>query len=102
MTAPATPARFGSGKSVRRVEDLDLLTGRDRFADNFSLPGQGYLAFLRSPHAHAKIAAIDASAARAMPGVAAIVTGADLVQAGVRPLVQSADFKRPGGKPTAG
>ena len=102
MTAHAHSARFGSGKSVRRVEDVDLMTGRDRFADNFSLPGQGYLAFLRSPHAHAKIAAIDAAAAKSMPGVVAVVTGADLVHAGVRPLVQSADFKRPGGKPTAG
>ena len=39
--------RFGSGHAVRRVEDDDLLTGRDRFADNFSLPGQAHLAFVR-------------------------------------------------------
>jgi carbon-monoxide dehydrogenase large subunit len=101
MTAHSITARFGSGKSVRRVEDDDLLSGRDRFADNFSLPGQGYLAFVRSPHAHAKIVAVDASSAQAMPGVVAIVTGADLAQAGVKPLVQSADFKRANGQPTA-
>jgi aerobic carbon-monoxide dehydrogenase large subunit len=101
MTAHSLTARFGSGKSVRRVEDDDLLTGRDRFADNFSLPGQAHLAFVRSPHAHAKILSIDASAASAMPGVVLIVTGAELAQAGVRPLVQSADFKRANGNPTA-
>ncbi|MFO1304078.1 MAG: xanthine dehydrogenase family protein molybdopterin-binding subunit [Burkholderiales bacterium] len=101
MTAHTQTTRFGSGKAVRRVEDAELLTGRDRFADNFSLPGQGCLAFLRSPHAHARIVSIDAAAARAMPGVAAIVTGATLAQAGVKPLVQSADFKRANGEPTA-
>jgi carbon-monoxide dehydrogenase large subunit len=94
-------ARFGSGKSVRRIEDDALLTGRDQFADNFSLPGQATLLFLRSPHPHARIAALDTTAARALPGVLAIVTGADLVQAGVKPLVQSADFKRPDRSPTA-
>ena len=101
MTAHTLTARFGSGKSVRRVEDDDLLTGRDRFADNFSLPGQCHLAFVRSPHAHARILSIDASSAKAMEGVVAIVTGAELAQAGVKPLVQSADFKRANGQPTA-
>jgi carbon-monoxide dehydrogenase large subunit len=94
-------ARFGSGKSVRRVEDDSLLTGRDQFADNFSLPGQAALLFLRSPHPHARIVALDITAARALPGVLAIVTGRDLVKAGVKPLVQSADFKRHDRSPTA-
>ena len=98
MTAHTHSTRFGSGKSVRRVEDDALLTGRDRFADNFSLPGQGHLAFVRSPHAHATIASIDTSAAKTMPGVVAVITGADLAQAGVKPLVQSADFKRANGE----
>ncbi|MEO8485716.1 MAG: xanthine dehydrogenase family protein molybdopterin-binding subunit [Betaproteobacteria bacterium] len=94
-------ARFGSGRAVRRVEDDALLTGRGLFADDVSLPGQAVLAFLRSPHPHARIASLDATAARAMPGVVAILTGADLVAAGVRPLVQSADFKRADGSKTA-
>ena len=68
MTSSASSSRFGSGRAVRRVEDDTLLTGRDQFADNFSLPGQAHLVFLRSPHAHARIAAIDAAAAKAMPG----------------------------------
>ncbi len=101
MATHSPSIRFGSGKSVRRVEDDALLTGRDQFADNFSLPGQAHLAVLRSPHAHARIGAIEVALARTMPGVLAVVSGADLVQAGVRPLVQSADFKRPDGSRTA-
>jgi carbon-monoxide dehydrogenase large subunit len=94
-------ARFGSGKSVRRVEDQALLTGAGIFADDVSLPGQAYVCFLRSPYPHARIVAIDAAAAAAMPGVVAIVTGADLVAAGVKPLPLSIDFKRGDGSPTA-
>jgi carbon-monoxide dehydrogenase large subunit len=94
-------ARFGSGKSVRRVEDQALLTGAGIFADDVSLPGQAYVCFLRSPYPHARIVAIDAAAAAAMSGVVAIVTGADLVAAGVKPLPLSIDFKRGDGSPTA-
>ncbi|HVJ73610.1 MAG TPA: xanthine dehydrogenase family protein molybdopterin-binding subunit [Casimicrobiaceae bacterium] len=101
MSAPAPAARFGSGKAVKRVEDDALLTGRGRFADDVSLPRQAVLVFLRSPHPHARIASIDTSAARALPGVVAILTGADLVAAKVAPLVQSADFKRADGSKTA-
>ena len=103
MTMPDTrsSARFGSGQSVRRVEDDSLLTGRGLFADNFSLPGQAHLIVLRSPHAHARITLLDVAAARAMPGVRAIVTGADLVAVGVKPMLMSTDFKRPGGGRTA-
>jgi carbon-monoxide dehydrogenase large subunit len=94
-------ARFGSGKSVRRVEDQALLTGAGIFADDVSLPGQAHVCFLRSPYPHARIVAIDAGAATAMSGVVAIVTGADLAAAGVKPLPLSIDFKRSDGSPTA-
>jgi carbon-monoxide dehydrogenase large subunit len=94
-------ARFGSGQAVRRVEDDALLTGRGAFAADFSLPGQAHLVFLRSPHAHARIASIDKEAAAALPGVVAIVTGEDLVRAGVRPLPMSRDVRRPDGGRTA-
>jgi carbon-monoxide dehydrogenase large subunit len=93
--------RFGSGKSVKRVEDDALLTGRGLFADDVALPRQAVLQFLRSPHPHARIASIDVAAARALPGVLAVVTGKDLVGAGVKPLVQSGDFRRADGSPTA-
>jgi carbon-monoxide dehydrogenase large subunit len=101
MSVQAPAARFGSGKSVRRVEDDALLTGRGRFADDVTLPQQAVLVFLRSPHPHARIVSIDAAAARALPGVAVILTGADLAAAKVAPLVQSADFKRADGSKTA-
>jgi carbon-monoxide dehydrogenase large subunit len=94
-------ARFGSGKAVKRVEDDLLLTGRGRFADDVSAPGQLHLHFGRSPHPHARIVAIDASAARAMAGVVAVVAGRDLLRAGVKPIPASVDFRRPDGSPTA-
>ena len=94
-------ARFGSGKAVRRVEDEALLTGKGRFAADVDVPGAAHLAFVRSPHPHARIAAIDTSAAAALPGVIAVFTGHDLVRAGVNPLLLSADFRRADGSPTA-
>jgi len=94
MTRESRYARFGSGKSVRRVEDDALLTGNGVFADDVSAPDQTYVHFLRSPHPHARIGAIDTAGAAAMPGVIAVVTGEDLVRAGVKPLPASADFKR--------
>ena len=103
MTAQSAYSRFGSGKSVRRVEDDSLLTGRDQFADNFSLPGPGATSsFVRSPHAHARIAAIDAAAAdRRCPAWSRSSPATISLRAGVKPIVQSADFKRANGAPTA-
>ncbi len=101
MTAESIQARFGSGKSVRRVEDESLLKGNGLFADDASLPDQALVHFLRSPHPHARIASLDTAAASAMPGVIAILTGDDLVRAGVKPLPSSADFRRSDGSPTA-
>src|SRR5258708_15104382 len=94
-------SRFGSGRSVLRVEDDKLLTGQGSFADDISSQGQVHVCFLRSPHPHARIAGIDTAAAGALPGVIAIVTGEDLVRAGVKPLPSSADFKRADGSPSA-
>src|SRR4051812_26832262 len=65
------------GQPLRRKEDVRLLTGRGRYSDDVSLPGQAYAHVLRSPHAHARIRGIDTAAARAMPGVLAVLTGAD-------------------------
>jgi aerobic carbon-monoxide dehydrogenase large subunit len=101
VTSNSQYARFGSGKAVKRVEDEALLKGAGRFADDVSAPGEAQVSFLRSPHAHARIVAIDTRAAAKMPGVIAIVTGDDLVRDGVKPIVSSADFKRAGGAPAA-
>jgi carbon-monoxide dehydrogenase large subunit len=66
------------GSRVQRNEDERLLTGRALFVDDVELPGMLHAAFLRSPHAHARIRAIDVSAALRREGVAAVYTAADL------------------------
>src|SRR5215475_9344703 len=65
------------GDSVRRKEDLRLVTGRGCYSDDFNFPGQTYAAALRAPHAHALIRRIDTLAARKMPRVIAVLTGED-------------------------
>ena len=65
------------GDSVRRKEDLRLLTGRGCYSDDFNFPGQAYAAVLRAPHAHALIRGINTMPARKMPGVIAVLTGED-------------------------
>ncbi|MBU3738290.1 MAG: xanthine dehydrogenase family protein molybdopterin-binding subunit [Rhodoferax sp.] len=66
------------GESLRRKEDLRFLTGAGQYTDDITQPAQSYAVFVRSPHAHAVITAIDLDAARAMPGVVEIFTGKDL------------------------
>ena len=68
----------GIGAAVRRKEDLRFITGKGQYTDDISRPGETRALFVRSPHAHAKIKAIDATAARTMSGVVAVLTGADL------------------------
>ncbi len=70
------------GQPILRREDERLLRGRGRFVDDHRLPHTAHLALLRSPHAHARIASIDTSAAAKMPGVLGILTGDDWVAAG--------------------
>src|SRR5438270_4081120 len=66
------------GTSIQRVEDNRVLTGRGRYVDDVVLPGMLHAAFLRSPHAHARITRVDTSAAMAMPGVIAVLTAEDM------------------------
>jgi carbon-monoxide dehydrogenase large subunit len=63
-----------------RLEDRRFLTGQGRYIDDIVFPGALHVYFVRSPHAHARILAIEATRARAMSGIVAIVTGQDLVQ----------------------
>jgi CO/xanthine dehydrogenase Mo-binding subunit len=65
------------GQAIPRVEGVDKVTGRARFAADFSLPGTLWATALYSPLAHARIVSIDTTRARAIPGVRAILTGAD-------------------------
>jgi len=99
--APINPARFGSGQSVRRLEDDALLAGAGQYTDDVTLQGQTQLVFVRSPYPHARIVAVDTAAALAMPGVLQVVTGADLVAAGVKPIPGASGFKRADGSPCA-
>jgi 2-furoyl-CoA dehydrogenase large subunit len=66
------------GAPVRRTEDARLLTGGGRYIDDIAAPGAGVAALLRSPHAHARLVHVDASAARAQSGVDAVLTGEDV------------------------
>src|SRR6185503_5920496 len=79
----------GIGKSVPRREDARLLTGRGRYANDFSLPGQAYAFLVRSPHAHASIAAIDVTGAIGGPGVLTVLTGNDAAKDGLHPIPHS-------------
>ncbi len=66
------------GARIARLEDPALLTGRGRFVNDIRLPGMLHAAFVRSPHAHARIRSIDAAPARALPGVRAVLGADDL------------------------
>lgn len=70
--------KFGVGQAATRYEDDRLLSGVGRYVEDINLENQSYAAFVRSPHAHAKISSIDTADAAALPGVLAIYTVADL------------------------
>src|SRR5437773_8505104 len=75
------------GAEVRRREDGRLITGRGRYVADVALPGLLHVAVHRSPHAHARIVRIDASAARAQPGVVHVLVPADVAALGRLPLL---------------
>jgi aerobic carbon-monoxide dehydrogenase large subunit len=68
------------GSGVPRREDRRLLIGRGCYIDDVAVPGALHACFVRSPHAHARIVAIDTAAACEIPGVVAVFTGKDLEQ----------------------
>ena len=80
------------GKSIKRREDPRFITGRGQYVDDLKLPGMTYAAFVRSPHAHARIKSIDVSQAKAHPGVVAVFTGKDM--AGVNSLPCGWDLRK--------
>ncbi|HTW86447.1 MAG TPA: xanthine dehydrogenase family protein molybdopterin-binding subunit [Candidatus Binataceae bacterium] len=73
------------GERLKRREDSRLLLGAATYTDDLRLPSMLFAAILRSPHAHARLEAIDTSAARALAGVAAVVIGDDLKSLGSVP-----------------
>jgi carbon-monoxide dehydrogenase large subunit len=91
--------KFGVGQPVLRKEDDTLVRGKGKYTDDFNLPGQGYAWIVRSSHAHGIIKGIDASAAKAMPGVLGVWTGADLAPAGYGPYTCGLPLKNRDGTP---
>ena len=74
--------KFGIGQPVPRNEDPTLLKGEGRYTDDVNLPNQAYCVMVRSQVAHGIVKGIDATEAKAMPGVLGVWTGADLNAAG--------------------
>ncbi len=77
----------GIGARVARKEDKRFLTGKGHYTDDMSVPGMRYAAFVRSPHAHARIKGIDTSAAEDMPGVIAVLNGKQMLDDGIGNLI---------------
>jgi hypothetical protein len=80
-----------------RREDFRLLTGAGQYTSDWNRPNQLYGHFLRSDRAHAEIASLDVTAARAAPGVVAVLTGADTVKAGCKSAQPLAKYPGKGG-----
>jgi carbon-monoxide dehydrogenase large subunit len=91
--------QFGIGQSVTRFEDRRLLRGGGRFNDDVNLPGQAHAVLVRSMHAHARLRAVDTSAALVAPGVVAVFTGADLASDRLGTMKMTLKRKRPDGSP---
>ena len=101
MNAPFDPSllmteKFAVGQPVARKEDPVLLRGEGRYTDDLNRPGQLYAVMVRSRVAHGQLRAIDADAARTMPGVHAVITSVDLDAAGIRNMPAAAGKHRDG------
>src|SRR5665213_1986680 len=90
-TEPTVMTEYGIGHSIRRTEDARLLIGKGCFTDDLDFGGQGFVHFLRSSHAHAKILRIDLEAARAASGIIGAYSGRDLV--GLGPIFSDSELK---------
>ncbi|MCV0396492.1 MAG: xanthine dehydrogenase family protein molybdopterin-binding subunit [Rhizobiaceae bacterium] len=77
----------GIGARIARKEDRRFITGAGRYTDDMVVPGMKHAVFVRSPHAHAEITAIDVSAAKAMPGVVGVLTGKEIKADGIGNLI---------------
>ena len=87
MNASVSSSVTPIGAAVRRKEDHRFITGKGRYTDDLDRPGQAYAYFVRSPYAHARIRHLDATTAKAMPGVVDVLTGADLAADGLGDLI---------------
>ncbi len=94
-------AAFGKSQTISRFEDTRFITGTGRYIDDIAPAGSLVANFLRSPMAHAEIAALDVSAAREMPGVAAVLTAGDLEAEGITLGMKTTPVRQPDGSPGA-
>ncbi len=85
MASTITQVEKLVGKRIRRREDPRLITGTATYVDDIQMPGMHYAAIVRSPHAAARIRAIDTKAAAETPSIAAIYTGKDTAKVGPVP-----------------
>src|SRR5258707_5994546 len=83
----AQMAHEGIGARVPRKEDRRFITGQGNYTDDIPVKNAAYAEFVRSPHAHARIARVDASAALGAPGVIGVLTGAGLADDKVGGLI---------------
>src|ERR1700721_1310433 len=96
-------SKFGIGQAVRRVEDQRFTTGSGQFVADLALPLQCYGVAVLAPHAHAIIKRVDATAAKAAPGVLCVLTGADAAPdkvGGIPPFFMPDAWGGPPGFPT--
>ena len=91
--------KYGIGQSVSRFEDPRLLRGEGRYVNDLARPGMAHIAYVRSPHARARINGIDAADARAAPGVLGVFTIEDLERDGIGSTAPTSKRSRPDGKP---
>ncbi len=91
--------KYGVGQSVSRFEDPRLLRGEGRYINDLVVPGMAHIAYVRSPHARARIAGIDAADALAAPGVLGVFTIEDLERDGVGTTAPTLKRSRPDGRP---
>ena len=90
-------AAYGIGQPVTRFEDPRLLRGEGRYVNDLAPAGMAHLAYVRSPHPHARIVSIDAAEARAAPGVLGVYTVEDLERDGIGTTAPSLKRSRPDG-----
>ncbi|HRY24363.1 MAG: xanthine dehydrogenase family protein molybdopterin-binding subunit [Geminicoccaceae bacterium] len=77
----------GIGARALRKEDQRFITGKGRYTDDINQHGQAFAVFVRSPHAHAKLVAVDKASVAGMPGVLAVLDGTDVAADGLGNLI---------------
>src|SRR6516225_4070650 len=87
------------GMPVRREEDFRLLRGKGRYVDDVRAANEAHGYVVRSPHAHARISALDVGRARSAPGILCFLTGADLLRRGLGTLMPAVRRRRRNGAP---